>query len=58
MHSFGKVSRWRKIVGWIFLATGIFNILGVIFNANGAEIGTGIFNSVVGVLFLSPVSKD
>ena len=57
MKSFGKVSKWRKIIGWLFFASGIFNLLGVAFAANGAGIGVGIFNTVVGALLLSPRVK-
>lgn len=57
MSTFGKVSRWRKFLGWAFLATGVFNILGMVFNANGASLGVGFFNTIVGVLFLSPGVK-
>lgn len=39
------------------MASGIFSILGIIFDANGASLGVGIFNTIVGVLFLSPGVK-
>jgi hypothetical protein len=57
MNSFGKVSKGRKIVGWLFFASGIFNLLGVAFDANGAGLGVGIFNTFVGALLLSPRVK-
>ena len=57
MKDFGKVSKLRRIVGWMFLATGVLNLLGIIFNANGAGLGVGIFNSIVGVLLLFPRIK-
>jgi uncharacterized membrane protein HdeD (DUF308 family) len=57
MSTFGKVSRWRKFLGWPFLASGVFNILGIVFNANGASLGVGILNTIIGVLFLSPGVK-
>lgn len=53
MKNFGKVSRIRKIVGWLFFISGVFNLLGLAFSADGAGLGVGIFNTVVGVLFLS-----
>lgn len=58
MKNFGKVSRIRKIVGWLFLGSGIFNLLGLVVSADGAGLGVGIFNTVVGVLFLSPGVKS
>lgn len=57
MRSFGRVSLVRKIFGWPFLATGVFNLIGILVNANGAGIGVGFFNTIVGVLLLSPGVK-
>jgi uncharacterized membrane protein HdeD (DUF308 family) len=57
MSGFGKVSRWRKFLGWAFLASGVLSILGIVFDANGASLGVGIFNTILGVLFLSPGVK-
>jgi len=52
-----KTSIGRRLLNavmWLFLASGIFNLLGVLFSADGASIGVGLFNSVVGYLFLRP----
>ncbi len=53
MISFGEISGPRKVAGWFFLATGFFSILGVVFDANGAKLEVGIFNTVVGAALLS-----
>ena len=57
MTSFGKVSKGRKIFGWLFLVSGIFSLLGIAFGADGASLGVGIFNTVAGILLLSPGVK-
>ena len=41
-----------EVIAWLFFATGVFNILGVIFQANGASIGLGIFNTTIGFFFI------
>ena len=41
-----------EVIAWLFFATGVFNILGVIFQAYGASIGVGIFNTAIGYFFI------
>ena len=55
MEEIEKLSTVRKVFGFGFFLTGIFNILGVIFSANGASIGVGIFNTIVGYFILKPL---
>ena len=55
MEEIEKLSTVRKVFGFGFLLTGIFNILGVLLSANGASIGVGIFNTIVGYFILKPL---
>jgi hypothetical protein len=55
MEEIQELSTVRKVFGFGFLITGLFNILGVIFSANGASIGVGIFNTIVGYFILKPL---
>lgn len=55
MEEIEKLSTTRKVFGFGFFLTGVFNILGVIFSANGASIGVGIFNTIVGYFILKPM---
>jgi hypothetical protein len=41
-----------EVIAWLFFATGVFNILGAVFQADGASIGLGIFNTVIGYFFI------
>jgi len=58
MEEIVKLSMLRKVVGFGFLLTGIFSSLGVVFNADGASIGVGIFNTIVGYFILKPLFDD
>jgi hypothetical protein len=58
MEEIEKISTLRKVFGFGFFLTGIFNILGVIFSANGASIGVGIFNTIVGFFILKPLFDE
>jgi len=47
----------QKGVGWLFLVSGLANIVGVLFSANGANLEVGLFNSIVGYLMLAKEIK-
>jgi hypothetical protein len=40
------------VIAWYYFATGIFNVLEIIFQADGAGIGLGIFNTTIGYFFI------
>ena len=58
MEEIEKLSKVRKVFGFGFFLTGIFSIFGVVFDADGASIGVGIFNTIVGYFILKPLFDD
>jgi hypothetical protein len=49
-NSVGK--NFLEGIAWLFFTSGIINILGVLFQASGASVGVGIFNTIIGYFFI------
>ena len=52
-----KISKARAVIGGLLFFSGIFMLLGVAFNANGASGGAGVFNLAIGTPLFWPILK-
>ncbi len=52
-----KLSWPRKIIGGFFFFGGIISILGFAFDADGASLGVGIFNLLIGAPIFWPIAR-
>ena len=54
MENQKKPSKVLKVIGYLFFTIGIFNVLGVLFNANGASLINGLIGTVIGYIAVKP----
>jgi uncharacterized membrane protein YccC len=54
MENKKKPSKVLKVIGYLFFVVGIFNVLGVLFNANGASLLNGLVGTVIGYVAVKP----
>ena len=54
MENKKKPSKVLKVIGYLFFITGIFNVLGVLFNADGASLVNGLIGTAIGYVAVKP----
>ena len=54
MENQKKPSKVLKVIGYLFFTIGILNVLGVLFNANGASLINGVIGTAIGYVAVKP----
>jgi hypothetical protein len=54
MENKKKPSKVFKVIGYLFFIAGIFNVLGVFFNADGASLLNGLVGTAIGYVVVKP----